>query len=110
MKTHNENSKVSIVINTNNAAFKENPYELSDILESIATYYRENGHFADRVYDSNGNNVGTIVEHDSSAPDLLSALEFLLADYVAIGGENLTGSSVPADKARAALRKAKGEA
>jgi len=46
----------------------------------------------------------------SSAPDLLSALEFLLADYLAIGGESLTGSSVPADKAREALRKAKGEA
>ena len=45
----------------------------------------------------------------SSAPDLLSALEFLLADYLAIGGESLTGSSVPADKAREALRKAKGE-
>jgi len=46
----------------------------------------------------------------SSAPDLLSALEFLLADYIEINGENLTGSSVPADKAREALRKAKGEA
>jgi hypothetical protein len=45
----------------------------------------------------------------ASAPDLLSALEFLLADYIAINGENLTGSSVPADKAREALRKAKGE-
>jgi len=46
----------------------------------------------------------------ASAPDLLSALQFLLADYLAIGGESITGSSVPADKARAALRKAKGEA
>jgi hypothetical protein len=46
----------------------------------------------------------------SAAPDLLSALEFLLADYIAINGEKLTGSSIPADKAREALRKAKGEA
>ncbi len=46
----------------------------------------------------------------SAAPDLLSALEFLLADYIAINGEKLTGSSVPADKAREALRKAKGKA
>jgi hypothetical protein len=46
----------------------------------------------------------------AAAPDLLSALEFLLADYIAINGEKVTGSSVPADKARAALRKAKGEA
>jgi hypothetical protein len=46
----------------------------------------------------------------AAAPDLLSALEFFLADYIAIDGEKLTGSSVPADKAREALRKAKGEA
>jgi hypothetical protein len=46
----------------------------------------------------------------SAAPDLLSALEFLLADYIAINGGKLAGSSVPADKAREALRKAKGEA
>ncbi len=46
----------------------------------------------------------------AAAPDLLSALEFLLADYIAINGEKLTGSSVPADKAREALHKVKGEA
>jgi len=46
----------------------------------------------------------------AAAPDLLSALEFLLADYIAIQGEKLTASSIPADKAREALRKAKGEA
>ena len=44
----------------------------------------------------------------ASAPDLLSALRFLLADYVAIEGETLTGSSVPADMARAAIAKAEG--
>jgi hypothetical protein len=46
----------------------------------------------------------------SAAPDLLSALRFLLADYVAIEGEKLTGSSVPADMARAAIAKAEGVA
>jgi hypothetical protein len=46
----------------------------------------------------------------AAAPDLLSTLEFLLADYIAINGEKLTGSSIPSDKAREALRKAKGEA
>ena len=45
----------------------------------------------------------------ASAPELLSALEFLLADYIAIDGEELTGSAIPVEKARAALRKAKGE-
>jgi hypothetical protein len=44
----------------------------------------------------------------AGAPDLLSALRFLLADYVAIEGEKLTGSSVPADMARAAIAKAEG--
>jgi hypothetical protein len=46
----------------------------------------------------------------ASAPDLLYALRFLLADYVAIEGETLTGSSVPADMARAAIAKAEGVA
>jgi len=45
----------------------------------------------------------------SSAPDLLSALEFLLADYIAIDGEELTGSAIPVEKARVAIAKAKGE-
>ena len=44
----------------------------------------------------------------SSAPDLLSALRFLLADYVAIQGDKLTGSSVPIEMARAAISKAEG--
>lgn len=44
----------------------------------------------------------------ASAPDLLSALRFLLADYIAIGGENFTGSSVPIKMAQAAISKAEG--
>jgi hypothetical protein len=46
----------------------------------------------------------------ASAPDLLSALRFLLADYVAIEGEKLTGSSVPVKMAQAAIAKAEGVA
>jgi len=53
-------STVTIQINTDNAAFEDNPSELSDILESLAIYYAENGYFADYVYDSNGNKVGQI--------------------------------------------------
>ena len=53
-------STVTIQINTDNAAFYDNPTELSDILESVATRYRESGYFADYVYDSNGNKVGQI--------------------------------------------------
>ena len=44
----------------------------------------------------------------SSAPDLLSALRFLLADYIAIQGDKLTGSSVPIEMAQAAILKAEG--
>lgn len=43
----------------------------------------------------------------SAAPDLLEALEFLLADWIAINGDRITGSRVPAEKAIAAIRKAK---
>lgn len=44
----------------------------------------------------------------AAAPDLLSALRFLLADYIAIEGERLTGSSVPLEMARDAISKAEG--
>lgn len=44
----------------------------------------------------------------ASAPDLLEALRFILADYIAIEGERLTGSSVPLEMARAAILKAEG--
>jgi hypothetical protein len=42
----------------------------------------------------------------AAAPDLLEALEFLLADWIAINGDKLTGSRVPALKAIAAIDKA----
>jgi hypothetical protein len=54
-------STITIQITTDNAAFEDNPTELSDILESIATRYRESGDFSDYVYDSNGNKVGKII-------------------------------------------------
>lgn len=44
----------------------------------------------------------------ASAPDLLSALRFLLADYIAIEGDKLTGSIIPIEIARAAIAKAEG--
>lgn len=44
----------------------------------------------------------------AAAPDLLSALRFLLADYIAIQGEKLTGSRVPLEMAQAAISKAEG--
>ncbi len=44
----------------------------------------------------------------SAAPDLLEALRFLLSDWIAINGDRLTGSRVPAEKAIAAISKAEG--
>ena len=44
----------------------------------------------------------------SAAPDLLSALKFLLADYIAIEGERLTGSDAPLKTALSAIAKAGG--
>ena len=43
-----------------------------------------------------------------AAPDLLEALRFILADYIAIQGDKLTGSSIPIEKAKAAIAKAEG--
>lgn len=42
----------------------------------------------------------------AAAPELLEALEFLLADYLAIAGPILTKSDAPAEKAIAAIEKA----
>lgn len=41
------------------------------------------------------------------ATDLLEALEFLLADYIAINGPELTRSNEPLNRALAAIAKAK---
>ena len=38
--------------------------------------------------------------------ELYSALRFLLADYIAIEGEKLTGSNAPMNIAQAALKRA----
>jgi hypothetical protein len=46
----------------------------------------------------------------AAAPDLLAVLRFLLADYVAIEGEKLTGSPIPIAMAREAIAKAEGGA
>ena len=45
----------------------------------------------------------------AAAPDLLEALQFLLADWIAINGDRITGSRVPAEKAIAAIAKVTGE-
>ena len=51
--------------------------------------------------------VNLISPAQAAAPDLLEALQFLLADYIAISGPELTGSNEPLNRARAAIAKAK---
>ena len=60
------------------------------------------------IAETNNLTNDTIPRLIAAAPDLLSALRFLLADYVAIGGDKLTGSSVPIEMAQAAITKATG--
>jgi hypothetical protein len=81
------------------------PWEAKDQWGYIKVHSAENGvcviHGLDSKAQANANLI-------ASAPDLLSALRFLLADYVAIEVETLTGSSVPVEMARAAIAKAEG--
>ena len=52
--------------------------------------------------------VNLISPAQAAAADLLEALQFLLADYIAISGPELTGSNEPLNRALAAIAKAKG--
>ena len=54
--------------------------------------------------EANAELIVRAVNHHAA---LVEALEFLLADYIAIDGPRLTASSVPLDKARAVLAAAR---
>lgn len=68
---------------------------LQECLENIGYYVEQCTSWYSAVY--------RFPNPEKPAPSLLEALQFLLADYEAIQGEKLTGSSVPADRARAAI-------
>lgn len=55
-------SKITIIINTDNDAFQDDPYgQIADILESIAHNAREGSmDTQEGVYDVNGNKCGTL--------------------------------------------------
>ena len=53
---------INIKFSTDNAAFEDNPDEVADILQTLADYWRENGHLPDLVRDSNGNKCGRITQ------------------------------------------------
>ncbi len=53
---------ITITIDTDNAAFEDNPHEVADILAWIAKYYRANDVLPDNARDSNGNTVCHITQ------------------------------------------------
>jgi len=69
--------------------------ELQGLLDKLGYYVEQCTSWYSAVY--------RFPDPQEEAPSLLDALRFLLADYEAIEGEKLTGSSVPADLARAAI-------
>lgn len=53
---------ITITIDTENAAFYDLPYEVADLLERVAQYYRINQILPDSARDSNGNTVCHITQ------------------------------------------------
>ena len=53
---------ITIKIDTANSAFEDNPYEMAEILERIANYYRDCQVLPDSARDSNGNTVCHITQ------------------------------------------------
>jgi hypothetical protein len=61
--THQQRrTMLTITIDTDNAAFEDNPEEVADILQWIAKYYRANEVLPDSARDSNGNTVCHITQ------------------------------------------------
>ena len=55
---------LTITIDTDNAAFEDNPEEVADILQWISKYYRANQVLPDSARDSNGNTVCHITQEE----------------------------------------------
>ena len=53
---------ITITIDTDNAAFEDNPQEVADLLARLAKYYRANEVLPDTARDSNGNTVCHITQ------------------------------------------------
>jgi hypothetical protein len=59
---------IIIKIDTNNAAFEDNPYEVAEILEKIAKSWREQYYYhatPEKGRDSNGNTVYEVTFEES---------------------------------------------
>ena len=50
-------SQIKIIIDTDNSAFEDNPFEMAEILEKLATSWRSHHDLPESAQDSNGNTV-----------------------------------------------------
>jgi hypothetical protein len=50
-------SQIKIVIDTDNSAFEDNPFEMAEILEKLAKSWRLHQDLPESANDSNGNTV-----------------------------------------------------
>lgn len=57
-------SQIKIIIDTDNAAFEDNPFEMAEILEKLAKSWRLHQDLPESAKDSNGNTVCEITLED----------------------------------------------
>ena len=50
-------SQIKIIIDTDNSAFEDNPFEMAEILEKLAKSWRLHQDLPESANDSNGNTV-----------------------------------------------------
>lgn len=56
---------ITIRIDTDNAAFEDNPFEMAEILEKLAKSWRAHHDLPESALDSNGNTVCLITLEES---------------------------------------------
>jgi hypothetical protein len=57
-------SQIKIIIDTDNSAFEDNPFEMAEILEKLAKSWRLHQDLPESANDSNGNTVCEITLKD----------------------------------------------
>jgi len=57
-------SQIKIIIDTDNSAFEDNPFEKAEILEKLANSWISNHDLPESAQDSNGNTVCEISLED----------------------------------------------
>ena len=57
-------SQIKIIIDIDNSAFQDNPFEMAEILEKLAKSWRLHNDLPESATDSNGNTVCEITLED----------------------------------------------